>query len=284
MQFHNHQNISYQKNWRVICQIQTKENMTEPNWTIIKPTRQITENWPPTLKDIESHMPANHPYRDKRHVTHAHETTHGLNSRIRSQEITIVNGLPIPQSTANNNASYVLNDKAFIAAEPPTTLSIIASKVPDSLKGMAYRLYLIDQQRYWQNQPLYVFDEWSAYTNGLNTALDENGGDGTYSDTLQMIEFIIYSLTLATIINKTNYNDTDNINKYVKWQITRCMQLYNKATKISQLMSESITNYLNKLKTANDGEPLRQHVKTTYGENTWNEWFEPDKAENYHLF
>jgi len=249
----------------------------------VQPIRSPDPRLEPTLGDIESHMPAGHPYRDSRHVTWAHETTHGLNARIRNQNVKVkqiavgaglgltlsypvpVDGVPFPELRLGRvNACYVLGGKAFVCEEPDLRLSQIAEAVPRSMRGMSYRLYLVEQQRYWEDCPLYVFDEWSAYANGLSTAIDANGGDGAFSDVLQMLEFTAYALVLAnkvTLLNK----EGENFYGFLKWMIERCVKLYLQSKKIRELHNNSQVEYEHKILTAPDFDDYREMTTFLYG-------------------
>jgi len=116
------------------------------------------------LGDIESRMPAGHIYRDADRITWAHETTHGLNARIRNSNF---------QSGKVQNAFYILNGKALLMDEPKGfRLSDVAPTVPSQLRGDIYKLYMIDQQSGWNDRPLYMWDEWVSYSNGTATRTD----------------------------------------------------------------------------------------------------------------
>ena len=56
----------------------------EPRFVLIQPTYSVSGHGA-VLDDLESRMPAQHPYRDRDRITWAHETTHGLNSYIRNR-------------------------------------------------------------------------------------------------------------------------------------------------------------------------------------------------------
>ena len=56
--------------------------------------------FPEILADVESHLPAGHPYDDPDQITTVHECTHGINSLLRNQY-----GCP---------AFYVLKDRAVL--------------------------------------------------------------------------------------------------------------------------------------------------------------------------
>jgi hypothetical protein len=133
----------------------------EPIWTEYAAQRNITDLGK-VLSDIEGHMPAGHIYKDSDKITWAHETTHGINSHLRQK---FSNGQKM-------NGFYCLNNKAAMILEPPTTISKVAGLVPSSLRGGVYNLYLVSQASSWNDTPLYIFDEWIAYTNGSDCRLD----------------------------------------------------------------------------------------------------------------
>jgi hypothetical protein len=120
-------------------------------WTPAPPIRDVG-NLGPIVTDVESHLYAGHPYRDADRITWVHEGSHGVSSLLRNKW-----GCP---------AFYVLQNRAVLMPEPRTTLSAVAGRVPQSLRGEVYNLYLIQMQQWWNNQPSFVFDEWVAYTNG----------------------------------------------------------------------------------------------------------------------
>ena len=234
--------------------------MFDPEWTNIPPVRSVDPHLGLVLGDIDSHMPAGHGYRDNRRVTWAHETTHGLNARIRNQY-------------PGSNACYVLNDRAIILVEPTKfTLSKVASAVPRSLRGMSYDLYLIQQQRYWNEQPLYVLDEWSAYANGTDTAISFSGGDGSYSDVLQLLEFLGHGLVLASCVENHYETGLKNFRLFIMWMVERSIRSYRAAQNFSGLVNSRQEEFLGQLRTAEDTAWLRTFVADTYGKSWYREW------------
>ena len=240
--------------------------MQEPMWLEIKPVKNADSSLGPVLSDIESHMPDPNQYRDPRKVTWAHETTHGINSIIRNMK-------------PGTNGFYVLKNRGFSVVEPTNyKLSDVAAAIPTPIRGMSYKLYLKDQQRYWQDNPTYPCDEWSAYTNGLNTALSFTGGDGVFSDTLQMMEFMGYGLVLATMINNEQFR------LFVYWQAARNISLANEAKKMPNLWSGDIDKLIQTWR-GSDLNSIKDQLKKIYGKEDfikvlfdgervidWNDW------------
>ena len=114
------------------------------------------------LGDIESRMPRGHQYSDRDLITWAHETTHGLNAKVRNEYY---------EPGKYINAFYVLEGKALIMDEPThIRISQAAPLVPTELRGQIYDLYMIKQPKGgWDDRPLYTWDEFTAYTNGSMT-------------------------------------------------------------------------------------------------------------------
>lgn len=112
------------------------------------------------LDDIKKHLPANYRYNNLDKMTWAHESVHEINS-IRRNQLT-------QKYHKEYNSAYFLGNWTYISPEiKQITLDYIAKRVPEYLKGMIYKTYLIDQQRYWNNQPLYLLDEFSAYSDSV---------------------------------------------------------------------------------------------------------------------
>lgn len=228
-----------------------------PQWLEIPPLRKPLEGVEPTLADVVSRLQSPETYRDARHVTYSHEGTHGLNAQLRNQRIelevayvTAYQGsaterkmgphvevrVPRPAGVldpavklGNVNAFYVLGGRGLRLPEPACQLRDVAEDVPLRLCGMAYQLYLVQQRRYWNDQPLYVFDEWSAYLNGLQTALDTPPGDGATSDLVQALEFLAYGSVLLKIVKTRVAYPVPNwlaLRDFYCWQAERTLRMY----------------------------------------------------------
>ena len=195
----------------------------EPKWTSYPAIRQVS-NLGKVLSDIESHMPANHMYRDKDKITWAHETTHGLASNIRQKYssgglVELIEGLQVYKSADRINGFYVLNDRAIVLHEPNGTLSQVAKTIPSDLRGDVYDLYFRKQVASWDSCPLYTCDEWVAYSNGSATRADLKISDR--AETVQyMMEFSLYAICMTKACNP----DQD-VKEFVKWHVERTVGL-----------------------------------------------------------
>ena len=144
------------------------------------------------IADIDSQLEIGHPYADADKVTHCDEGTHGIHARIRTKY--------------RKPGFYLLNGQALILdAEPKGTLAGVANIVPPSVRGKDYTLYLIQARRYWNEQPSYMFDELTCYTNGAiaRKELGTKRREGTVSSAA---EFMIYAACVPYASGEVNIN------------------------------------------------------------------------------
>jgi len=227
----------------------------EPDWTKELPVREVT-GLGRALSDIDGHMPAGHIYRDSDKITWGHETTHGIHSRLRQKHgrgafITTTGKKKYFKSNSGINCLYVLENRAAIIKEPNTTMDVVAENVPRSLRGGVFKLYLIQQRRYWNDTPLYIFDEWVAYGNGAAVKHDLNI-EGRVGAIRYALEFNVYAMTLAM----TAKTDDPQFKRFLMWNLERTMELYKKNGP-----TEHQKEYLRKMRTSPDGEELRNYIR-----------------------
>lgn len=118
-------------------------------------------------------------------VSTAHECTHGVNADIRNA------GHPA--------GLYLLAGKALACPEPSFRKSVVADYVPASLRGDRFATYVTGQPG-WDDSPLYIWDEWTAYQNGAIAAADLSQHSeyvGGWSDwAMGPLEFNAYGLAV----------------------------------------------------------------------------------------
>lgn len=159
------------------------------------------DSWGAVLLDIERHLPAQYgtTYQDKDKQTHGHETTHGINAHLRNYH---------NKTGVKANAFYVLQDRAFIIPEPKIGKSQAAAYVPQALRGFRFSTYVTGQTA-WENEPLYLFDEWVAYVNGGKVGINRfqtgkwSGAPGSiYGVVDGALEFTVYATALVMAVEK----------------------------------------------------------------------------------
>lgn len=187
----------------------SKPEIKEPEWINYPKIRNVT-NLGKVLSDVESHIRANNPYRDNDLITSAHEQLHGINSDIRNKYTNL----------GKINAFYCLNDKAVIIKEPKVTINAVANAIPFSIRDDLYQLYLVGGQHDWNNEPLYLVDEWVAYTTGSLAQLDLKIPD--HGSAVNVAKFNIYINYLTKVIKEKdpNYDDTQ-YSRFVAWNMER---------------------------------------------------------------
>jgi hypothetical protein len=245
------------------------EQKTEPKWEIYKPIQSPDKSLGKVLSDIESHMPAHNIYKDNDPITSSHEQCHGLNSNLRQKfgrdvmEVMLDDYLPEVKvfKCINDgeriNAFYCLEDRAAIIIEPRIMISDVVKLLPPSLHGDVYNLYLVQQAASWGDTPLYIFDEWTAYTSG--SACRADLGIQSRAETVQyMMEFDVYAVALAMAVKQkdTTYDD-QQFKAFLMWNVERSMSIYRG--------EEGAANYLQKFRNSSDAEALRDFGRKYFG-------------------
>jgi hypothetical protein len=169
----------------------------DPVFTNIPARRSANDNNGKVIQDLEERMPTRHPYRHSDRVTWAHETTHGLQANIRNANV----GPGRPK-----NAFYCLEGRAILCLEPNFRMRDYANLVPQAVRGQIYKQYMVDQRRWWDDRPLYAWDEWVAYTNGTATRL-ELEMDENWSEIQFMLEMLVYSAHVLIHIGDSDTSD-----------------------------------------------------------------------------
>lgn len=157
----------------------------------------------PRARELTRHDPA----------TQCHEGTHFVNSEIRNY-VTKNMG-------SGYNAFYIGNGVAIVLKEPNTTLQIAAQYVPQAFQNDTYNLYFHKQQSDWNNNPLYILDEWVAYINDLQATkelgLQPSGAD----DRSYWFAAYADAIVQATYQYDRSYSDWNNLVAFVNSQKLR---------------------------------------------------------------
>src|SRR5437899_1584001 len=221
-------------------------------------------DWGDFLTDIARHLPSeygDHYYSNDR-ITHAHETTHGIDSHISNQ---------VHRGRNPAYGFYVGNNRAVLLDGPRLKLSQVAEVIPESLRGSRYQLYCIDQQKYFEDHPLYLFDEWVAYTNGAHAGVElteKNQLDMPRNDALiGPMEFSIYALGLAAAIQKHDpdyLRDNKQFRGFLAHELRRSIAIYRRGMKLDHFRWERRLE--RNLMKQDDSQEIRQVVQRLYGD------------------
>jgi hypothetical protein len=221
------------------------------------------------LADVMSHEPPAVNYTFSDPATLGHETTHAINGALRQA----FNHGP----TLVTNGFYVMNGWSVVVNEPRMKKSQVAALVPPSLRSGRYTTYLAGMPDS-ENTPLFVFDEWDAYTNEATIDFDRSthGLDrfepGTRENTIfAVLEFTVFGLTTgmaASLYDPVRFATDPQLRAFLAWQTERAMAAFRAAVVLPRYRWGEIDGFYAALRASPDAEPLRQFVRATYG-GTW---------------
>ncbi len=192
-----------------------KQNYIEPQWKFYNPPGSVNDRgiFNSVMSRCTDHgrstaiMPT--------YVSYCHEATHQLNSRIRNTF----------SRTGIHNAFYVGEGKYVIFRESKITLRHVCQFIPYNKRTGNYQTYFVNALKWWDNQPLYILDERTAYLNGTQAALEyESKLQG--SDKIAQ-EFIFFAIALLQAIKHydPNYLELRELTIFVRWQDRRTQEL-----------------------------------------------------------
>jgi len=129
-------------------------------------------------------------------ATNVHETAHGIHSYLRNTH---------GSSGRKVNGFYVLNGRGVIIEEPRMRKRQVAEFVPQNLRSYRYSTYITGQGA-WDDTPLYIYDEWTAYVlGGMTNVEDVQKGrySGGWTDGVSgCIGFSIYAIATCMAVEK----------------------------------------------------------------------------------
>ena len=158
----------------------------------------------------------------KNRMTCAHETTHMINAGLR-------NSL---KKGKNINVFYLPTGWACVIEEPNMRKSQVAQFIPSNVRGYRYSTYVTGATE-WDNQPLYLVDEWSAYINGAMVGIDDVNNnrytDGWTDGVSGCLELSLYCVALSMAIeeyDKEYWNNNVHFKSFMKWNLQRAYNTY----------------------------------------------------------
>jgi len=224
-------------------------------WLNFPAQRSNQGNHTPFLEDILTHLPYSmgNQYFANDSITWGHETTHGINSHIRN---TFGKG--------KQNGFYVGGNKAIVLNEPNVTLSQVASMIPYNLRGSRYNLYFIQQQRDWNNSPLYVFDEFVAYVNGSVIGLERHN-KWSSDDMVACLEFSNYAICLARTIERydpTYFEREPQFKEFLAYMLRVALSTYQKGIILPEFQWDRTLE-----QQMRNSQEIKEILRNLYGSN-----------------
>jgi hypothetical protein len=239
-------------------------------WIDFQPIKNLSDNdWGDYLTDIENHL---HPsmgtqYRVGDKPTWAHEITHGIHSWLNNNM----------QKGREHYFLYVGHNKATKIKQPKFKISDVAKIIPTSLQKTRYNLYLKKQQGDWNNEPVYLWDEWVAYCNGAECGIElvskgiyrPNKNDSCWG----ILEFNVYAAYVVMAQEKHDPGyDNKHMLEFLAWNMERGMRLYHESQQFPVYNWDN-NQYLTHLQTSTDAREFREFVKKNYGDDWSKEVF-----------
>lgn len=159
-------------------------------------------------EDIRSHCRVWTPYPGDGKMTEAHENTHQIHAEMRNRLV------------GEGYAFYILEDRAITFRPPKVTLRDVAKRV--AKKGPVFGLYVVDSQKWWNTQPLYVLDEAVAYVNGAIVGEQYGGVEWEY-EADRARELTVYAWALIKAIEELDpdYPDLEKLVAFVNFNVAR---------------------------------------------------------------
>lgn len=206
-------------------------------------------------------------------ATNAHETGHDIHSYLRNKYTSEIK--------KKVNGFYVLQGRGIIIEEPNIRKNQINSFVPQSLRSYRYSKYLVGQQE-WDDTPLYIYDEWSAYVLGGKCNVDDvqNGRyKGEWTDGVSgCLDFSIYAISLAMTVKEKDpvyWESNKQFRDYTIWNLRESYKTYMLGHRMEHFKWDKQDALLKNFLTSSDAEQMRKFVK----ENLDGVWLNTDNAE-----
>lgn len=186
-------------------------------------------------------------------IVTAHETTHFLNAHLRNKYTVALK--------RRVNAFYVGRDRFVLLDEPGVKKSDVIAFVPAGLRGDRFALY-VENQKEWDDTPLYLFDEWVAYVNGSEVALEEAAKKkpaGRSNDLFACVEFAVYATALGMAVEKHDaryFASNTQFRAFLAWHVQRSLAVYRKGAARPEFAWKP--EYYRLLKSGDEGRAVRE--------------------------
>ena len=249
-------------------------------WTEYKAVKNLGDpSWGDYLTDIENHLPEKfgRQYRFEDKNTWAHETTHGIIGHLNNEWSKLNE-----RGVRDKYWLYVGHDRACGIPEPGFKISDISKMVPAKMRQDRFQLYLVQQRKYFENEPVYLFDEWVAYCNGAEcgnelAAKNLRQLSGKNDEVFAVLEFGVYASYVAIAQKKYDPEyDNKQLLEFLAWNLERSMKLYREGYKHDNFNWDN-NKYLEFLKSSQDAAEWRSFLIEAYGSDWTKEVFGFDK-------
>lgn len=208
------------------------------------------------LGDILSHSVQTPFGRQHGRPTQAHETAHGIHNTYRNK---------YSRGGPRTNALYMGQGHVALIREPKFRIREISPQIPACLRGYRYKLYFVEQLKYWDDYPLYVLDEWTAYICGGETAVDDwqRGLGATREDSVSgCLEFSVYAIATYLTAKKRDPDHDQQLRAVIGHNLLRAEAAFTVGREV--FPSKSQEAFDQALQTHPDAEPIRTCLREEF--------------------
>lgn len=192
--------------------------------------------------------------------TDAHETSHGIHNELRNS---------YQQKLGRRvNGFYALEGRGVIIDEPGIKMSHAVAFIPENLRSYRYKLYMVQQLKDWNDTPLYILDEWTAYVNGGMCGVDDiakgKHKEGWTDLVSGCLDFSIYTTALCMAVKKNDpeyWEKNPQLKNYVIWQMKRAEKTFLTGRVLKECKWETQDKLLLQLLTSTEAAPMRAFLK-----------------------
>jgi hypothetical protein len=166
----------------------------------------------PVLRDAFSRLPDAERFRcpiePGDFITWTHEAWHGVTAAV---------------SPPGGYGIYCGDGKAVIfRSHPKVTIGEVAATIPKDDRGAIFPLYMVEQRRYWDKQPLYLADEFNSYVVGA-IARDQLGWTRRQETERHAVEMGRYCRAMVKLAKHCDpeWSEMRKLERLLDWQDAR---------------------------------------------------------------
>ena len=192
-------------------------------------------------------------------ATNSHETGHGIHSYLRNKYTS--------EMGKKVNGFYCLGGRGCIIEEPRIRKSDANKFVPESLRSYRWSTYMTGQMA-WDDTPLYIYDEWTAYVLGGKTNVDDvqnNRYKGGWTDGVSgCLGFSIYATAICMAVKERDpayWESNTQFKNFTIWMLKEAHKTYMMGHTMDQFKWDKQDKLLENLLTAPEGEPIRRFMR-----------------------
>ena len=192
--------------------------------------------------------------------TNVHETAHGIHATYRNEFR--------KKFSKRINAFYMLQGNIAVIEEPDFLIRNVQKHIPQSLRGYRYKLYFVDQLRDWDDRPLYVFDEWTAYICGGESAVSDLEKKNIKADSDAVsgcLEFSIYAVAVYLTAKERDPEylaSKPQMKSVLYYNLTRAETAFYAGQDI--FVSSKQDQLYENLQSCPDAEPIRECLRDEF--------------------